>query len=143
MLITYDTPILATDPTLRRQAAHNVELDVAGGGGLQAARYLDLGATGVLVVSGASRLYGLYVANRAAAMRYLKVYNTFSAPQVGTDTPAVTIGLLPTSALQAVLFQGASFSLGIGLAATTGPDDADTGPPAANDVVANVFYAEV
>ena len=36
---------------------------------------------------------------------------------------------------------GLAFAAGIGLRATTGVADADTGAPTANDVVANVWYA--
>lgn len=103
-------------------------------------RNLDVDESGDAGVPIPTRLYGYYVYNNAAAVRYLKLYNTAAAPTVGTDTPILTIPLPAGSAANVGLVGGVPFSKGIGLGATTGVADSDTGAPAANDVVVNLFH---
>jgi hypothetical protein len=113
-------------------------------GGLTVYRTLDLDETGQLVSTGAHQLYGYYIYNNANAARYVKIYNHVDAPVAG-DTPLITIGLAANSAANLASASlasavGIAFSAGIGLRATTGVADADTGAPAGNDIVANLWY---
>jgi hypothetical protein len=124
-----------------RAVPTNVELDTASGGGLSTYRNLDVGTSGANVKSSAGRVYGYYFANRATAWRYLKLYDKATAPVVGTDTPKMTLPLPPESAGHVPFPQGVEFANGIGVGATTGLADTDTGAPTANDVVLNLFYA--
>ena len=82
---------------------------------------------------------GWYLANAAAAIRYVKLYNKATAPDQ-TDTPLLTILLPASSAANIIAPAGIDFTTGISIRATTGVADNDTGAPSANDVVANVFY---
>lgn len=108
-------------------------------GGCTAYRNLNLGVTGVVPKAAPGQLYGWYLANNAAAVRYVKVYDTASTPD-GTFTPVLTLALPANSAANVFLATGMEFLNGIALRASTGVADNDTGAPTANDVIVNVFY---
>jgi hypothetical protein len=115
-------------------------------GGTSIYRNLDVNATGLNIKASGGRLHSVLVTNRANAERFLKLYNTAGAPTVGVNVPVMTIPLDGKTgggqtALTIDLSIGAEFTLGIGIAATTGILDADVGNPGANNVVANIFYA--
>ena len=84
--------------------------------------------------------------NNATTTRFLKFYNATAANvTVGTTTPVITIAI-PGNASDDVTGilnaggHGVAFDTAITVAATTGLADADTGAPAANDVIVNIFY---
>lgn len=78
--------------------------------------------------------------NKAAADRYLKLYNMTSAPTVGTSTPFMTITL--PAGLPFALELQQFFSSGISFALTTGVADNDTGALSAGDITGlNLQYA--
>lgn len=110
-------------------------------GGTLAYRSLNLGSTGELIDVGAVQLYGGKVHNQhASSYRYLKLYNT-ATPPTSSSVPVATIPIKPQSEcdlLGLVGNTGMSFSLGLGIRATTGIADNDTGAPSTNDVVANL-----
>jgi hypothetical protein len=110
-------------------------------GGLSTYKKIDLDETGQLVKNAAGQVFGWYLFNAAVAVRYVKFYDKASAPTVGTDTPLFTLGLPAGAAANVELTNGIAFASGIGIGATTGAADADTGAPAANDLVVAVFYA--
>lgn len=103
---------------------------------------LDVNATGVNIKSSAGQIYGGIAYNQhASSKRYLKLYNKASAPTVGSDVVIFTIPLTASTWTPIIIpEQGAAFGTGIGLGATTGIADADTGAPSANDVVIVLFY---
>lgn len=103
-------------------------------------RNINLVATGVAVKATPGVLYGYYMFNNAAAVRYVKFYNKATAPTVGTDVPFLTIALPASSGANLSFNGGVLFKTGIGIGATTGVADNDTAAPTANDVVVNVFY---
>ena len=104
-------------------------------------RNINLGATGQSVKASNGWMTGYYVVNRHATLeRFIKIYNTAGAPNVGTDVPVITIPLQPQVAANVSLSDHIPFSLGIGIAATTGIADNDTGAPGSNDVVVNIYY---
>src|SRR3990167_8110468 len=109
---------------------------------LQAYRNLDVDETGVLVFAGPVQIFGWYIYNNAATTRYIKLYNKATAPTVGTNTPVITLGL-PAGAAANLMITGSygidEFPLGLGVGATTGVADADTGAPGTNDVVMNLW----
>lgn len=114
-------------------------------GGNSIYRNLDLDETGVSAKTTAGQLYGYFICNRSLAERFVKVYNKATAASVGSDTPAITIPLSAGAADKPFCANvgwdtGIAFSLGISLGATTGLADNNTGAPAANDVVVNIFY---
>lgn len=110
-------------------------------GGCTIFRTLDLDETEEEVKATAGNVYGYYFYNAATSVRYLKFYNaTAASVSVGTTTPVLTFPL-PASAAGHISFGfPVGFATAICVAATTGVADADTGAPAANDVILNVFY---
>lgn len=110
-------------------------------GGYLVKRDIDLDEAGAEnIKAAAGQVFGWYLYNNAASVRYVKLYDKASAPTVGTDTPKLTIALPPAAGAVFLCPLGIQFSSGIGWAATTGVADSDTGAPSANDVVANLFY---
>ena len=114
-------------------------------GGLSLYRNLDLNATGINIKASAGQLYSMVVVNRSNTESFLKFYNKASAPVVGTDTPVMTIPLdakngggQASTVIETSL--GLEFSLGIGIACTTGLADASVATPAVNSIVANIGY---
>lgn len=88
----------------------------------------------------AGQVYGIIVVNTNASARYLKLYNTSSAPTVGTTTPVITIPLPGAGGVSFSLVQGIPFATGISIAITTGAADSDTGAVAENEIIATVLY---
>jgi hypothetical protein len=108
-------------------------------------RSLDLDESEEEVKASAGTVYGLWFSNTATATRFLKFYNATAANvTVGTTTPVLTIALPGNTSddISGVfsIAQGIAFGTAITVAATTGVADNDTGAPAANDVVVNIFY---
>ena len=114
-------------------------------GGCSIFRSLDLDESEEEVKSTAGTVYGVWFSNTATATRFLKFYNaTAASVTVGTTTPVLTLALPGNSTddISGVFSipQGIAFGTAITVAATTGVADNDTGAPAANDVIVNVFY---
>lgn len=112
-------------------------------GGCTTYRNNDLDENGVNIKASAGTVYGLVAMNTNAAARYLRLYNKATAPNSG-DTPRMTILLAAGPSQRDINFAGAmgvDFGTGIGVRATTGSGDADTGAPSANDIYISLFYA--
>lgn len=110
-------------------------------GGCSVFRSIDLDETEEEVKATAGQLYGYYFANLAATVRYIKFYNATAANvTVGSTTPLLTLPVPAGAAGHINLPMAVAFDTAITAAATTGVADNDTGAPAANDVVLNVFY---
>lgn len=105
-------------------------------------RNLDVDESGDSGVVGRLRVFTVIAHNQHATdMRYLKLYDKATAPTVGTDTPKMTIPLKAGEPTVIPVEQdGVLFELGLGVGATTGVADNDTGAPAANDVIINVTH---
>lgn len=122
----------------------------SGGGGSSTPNYhtdtntyrnIDLDETGQNIKATPGVVTGYFISNlHASAVRYIKFYNKATAPTVGTDTPKLTIPLQPKTAANLSASDHIYFSAGIGIGATTGLADNDTGAPGANDVVVNILY---
>jgi len=110
------------------------------GGGLLAFAHLDLGVTGRIAKPLPGRLYGLLVSNAGAAAAYVKLYNKATAP-TQADTPVMTIRVPAAGSVAYDSTIGVGFTAGISARAVTGVADSSTAAPAANDVVAALFYA--
>jgi hypothetical protein len=109
-------------------------------GGLTAYRNLDAGVTGAVVKASSGMCCGGIVANNAAAARFLRLYNKATAP-TASDVPVFTFQLPASSIVNLVFPEYIAFSAGIGLRASTGVADADTGATTTNDVIVNLWYA--
>ena len=112
--------------------------------GLSVHRSLDVDESEEQVKATAGTVYGWYIANRSTATRYVKFYNATAANvTVGSTSPYMTLALpgdTVVSASNLLGGMGIAFDTAICVAATTGLTDADTGAPAANDIIANIFY---
>lgn len=104
-------------------------------------RNIDCDETADVGVARPCRIKSITAFNNAAAVVYLKLYNTAVAATVGTTVPVLTIGLNAKATVQ-IRFgdKGVIFDTGFSPGATTGIADNDTGAPAANDVSINVEY---
>jgi hypothetical protein len=108
-------------------------------------RSIDLDETEEEVKATAGTVFGVWFSNMSTTSRFLKFYNATAANvTVGTTTPLLTLSI-PGNASDDVsgvfsMPQGIKFDTAITVAATTGIADNDTGAPAANDVIVNVFY---
>lgn len=123
-----------------------VDLRVYSSGGATIFRSIDLDESEEEVKASAGRVYGVAFSNMATSTRFLKLYNaTATNVTVGTTTPVITLALPGNASddVSGVLSFpfGISFDTAITAAATTGIADNDTGAPAANDVIVNIFYA--
>lgn len=104
-------------------------------------RNIDIDETGKNIKASAGVITGYFISNlNTSAVRYIKFYNKATAPTVGTDTPFLTIPLQPKTAANLSASDHIYFSAGIGIGATTGVADNDSGAPSNNDVVVNIFY---
>lgn len=103
---------------------------------------LDVDENGVVVASAPRKIRYFYVYNTAVTEVYLKVYDKATAP-TNADTPIHTF---PIPARAGAVLNAVSsetpFEDGIGLRATTGIADNDTGAPAANQVIVNLGIVE-
>lgn len=94
------------------------------------------------VKASAGRLYSIQGANVAASARYLKLYNSASAPTAGSGTPVKTLYLPPSSAFAFDWAMGLTFSTGIGFTLVTGSaDNSSTSVTAADILALNLDYA--
>jgi hypothetical protein len=115
-------------------------------GGLSIFRSLDLDESEEEVSSGPCAVYAIWITNTATTTRWLKLYNLTAAnTSVGTSTPLVTLGIPGNTSddIAAHLAAGGFgilFDTALSAAVTTGVADNDTGAPAANDCIVNVFY---
>jgi len=115
-------------------------------GGLSIFRSIDLDESEEEVKGTAGCVYSAWVCNTHTSTLYLKFYNATAANvTVGTTTPVITIPIPGNSAddISAVLTAGGygiMFDTAITVAVTTGLADNDTGAPAANAFIANIFY---
>jgi hypothetical protein len=110
-------------------------------GGLTLHRRLSNGTDSTNVKNAAGQLFWGFVTNTNASARYIKFYNSASAPTLGSGTPVLTFLVPPgSSGLQITAEQGLAFSTGIGYTLSTGAADADTGTVAANEIIVNLGY---
>lgn len=108
--------------------------------GLSAYRNISTLNVGSIVKASPGKVYSIAMSNDIAGDRFVKLYNTAGVP-TAADTPVQVFGLLETDAPVQMSYEGGlDFSLGIGVRATTGIDDADNGAPGANDVIVNIAY---
>ena len=110
-------------------------------GGLTLHRRLSTGTDSTNVKNAAGQLFWGFVTNTNASARYIKFYNSASAPTLGSGTPVLTFLVPPgSSGLQITAEQGLAFSTGIGYTLSTGAADADTGTVAASEIIVNLGY---
>jgi hypothetical protein len=110
-------------------------------GGSTPSRIKSAAGTNATSVKGsAGQLYGFYLYNNTSYPMFLKLYNKATAPTVGTDTPAFTIGIPAFGGCVHEFALGVPFGTGIGYALTGGVADADTTATAVDDVHGVLLY---
>jgi P pilus assembly chaperone PapD len=110
-------------------------------GGLTMHSRLSTGTDSTNVKASAGQVFWGFVTNTNASARYIKFYNSASAPTLGSGTPVARMMIPPgSSGLQITAEQGLAFSTGIGYTLSTGAADSDTGTVAANEVIVNLGY---
>lgn len=137
---------IATDDSVKQ--VHTTQTDgsqktrviPASSGGNSVYRNISMGSGGVNIKSSAGQIYGWFLFNNSGSVRYVKLYNKGSSPSVGFDTPFMTIPLPAGGGANVNFVSGIAFSNGIGICATTGVTDGDTGSPGANEVTVNLIY---
>jgi len=101
------------------------------------------GVNPTLVKDSAGIITNIVAISLAEEVKYLKLYNVPTNPEVGTDTPIMTIPI-PTNTLGAgfviPISNGVNFSQGISFAITGGIADSDTTAILADEVVVNLTY---
>lgn len=117
----------------------------SGSGGTTPYKLICTSSTNSNLVKGsAGNLYSIVAVGLTSTARYLKLYNKATAPIVGTDVPVMTIPVPANTQGAGVAIpyvSGVNFSLGIGIAITSGSADNDTGAVTAGDVILNLTYA--
>lgn len=94
------------------------------------------------VKNASGTLFGIQGANVATSARYLKIYNTSSAPTAGSGTPIKTLYIPASSAFVFDFFRGYTFATGIGFTLVTGSADNNSTSVTAGDILAlNIDYA--
>ena len=95
------------------------------------------------VIARQAKLTGGYLRNRAAAEKYVKLYDKASAPVVATDVPLITLGIPAAGYIglgDIVGTYGMRFSLGIAYAITGAYANTDATATAVGDVDMNLLY---
>lgn len=90
------------------------------------------------------KVFQLSCMNINAAARYVRLYNQTGAPASTDGANILWRGIIPgatTGAGFTIPLNGIQFSTGIGIRASTGIADTDTGSLAANELIFNVEYA--
>lgn len=120
------------------------DASAATGGIASTARLLSAAGTSgdaANVKASAGRLYSIQGYNAAAAVRYLKLYNSASAPTAGSGTPIKTLTLPPSVGFAFDWPLGYSFSTGLGFTLVTGvADNSSTSVTAADILGLNFDY---
>lgn len=102
---------------------------------------IDLDETEEDIKATSGKIYGYYIYNSTAATLYVRFYNATAANTTVGTTAAILVIPVPAGAAANCSFpQGIGFSTALCAAATTGVAANDTGAPAANALVINVFY---
>lgn len=114
-------------------------------GGASAFKRVSTADTNAAVIKDAAgQLCFAHASNVNAAVRYLKLYNTASAPTVGTTVPTFTIAIpgATTGGATAIIQPAVciAFSTGISMALTTEATDAGSTGVAASELVVNIGY---
>ena len=118
-----------------------VEVRLSGSALITPYRNLDIDESGDVVVNSHAHLHSAQITNVSAGTRYLKVYNKATTP-TSSDTPVLTIAIPTLHHIDISLpLSGLEFTNGIGLRATTGVADNDTGAPGTNDLIMFAVYS--
>jgi hypothetical protein len=99
------------------------------------------GSNSNLIKTGKSNLSNLFVVNTSATIKFFKLYNKATAPNVGVDIPLITIPL-PSGqcGFTVPALVGINFSLGLAFAITSGASDGNSGTILSGDIIATFSF---
>jgi len=113
----------------------------ASGDRLQTTRLISAATVNATLVKDApGQVYGVWVSNVNAAVRFLKLYDLAIAPTVGTTVPTHTFMIPAAGILRENWPNGIEFTAGIGFGTTTLVADADTNAISAAESVIHIFW---
>lgn len=92
------------------------------------------------VKNAAGNLYGFEISNTNAAARYVRFYDSASAPTMGTTPIKKTVQIPGNATVIRAYPVGLSFGSGIGFSTTTAMGDADTSTVGAGDLSIDLDY---
>lgn len=99
------------------------------------------GVAGTNLKNSAGRLYGWHITNLTTTLYVVRAYNTTGSATVGTDTPKLTIPVLPSDwTFMVPSGPGVPFSAGISYGHTNAIGTTSTGAVAASALAINWFY---
>tara|TARA_R110000782_G_scaffold262601_1_gene354788 strand:+ start:2267 stop:3202 length:936 start_codon:yes stop_codon:yes gene_type:complete len=103
----------------------------------------SVGVNAVSLKSSAGNIGILHIVNGSAGLRYFKLYNQTTTPNVGTDVPMITVAISPASGSTFILpaLVGINFDVGIAYACLLAVADDGTTPfTVAGEVTAMIAY---
>lgn len=93
------------------------------------------------IKNSAGRVYSMTLYNASTSIRYVRLYNTNTAPTMGTTTPYIVVAVQPSTSKElAFHLFGMLFSTGISIAITGGATDLDNTAVSAGDVRVLIAY---
>jgi len=95
------------------------------------------------VKASAGKVHWMYVTNTNAAVRYMKVYDSASAPTAGSGTPVLRLAIPAAATGAGFVFasaSGLSFASGIGFTLVTGAGDSASTGVGADEIQVNIGY---
>jgi hypothetical protein len=115
--------------------------NAVGTDGIEALQNLDIDETEDDVKTSPGKVFGWYFYNDGASEVYVKLWNATAANvTVGSTAAKITLGIPAGSGANVLMETGINFDTAISVGATTGSATADTGAPAASQVVGTIFY---
>lgn len=125
-------------------AAYMALRAITTGGATPFQRVSTADTNAAVIKDSAGQICSVVASNVNAAVRYLKLYNTATAPTVGTTVPLHTLAIpgATTGGVSATVQPAVciAFSTGISMALTTEATVAGTTGVAASELVVNVTY---
>ena len=133
---------LQVDANGRIHIVPEVKPGPATSGGCSSYSKLSAGTSAdeVSVKATPGQIYGIRVSNTNASARYLKIYNSATAPTLGAGTPVRRIKVAGNSERDIVFPVGLEMTTGIAFALTTGAADSDANRVAANEIIVELEY---
>jgi len=130
----------ATDQFLRQQVIVADSSATAAGGNTVSAYISAATTNSTNVKATAGRIFSVVACGASATARYIKIYNSASAPTCGAGTPVLRLVAPANGCTEAMDPLGLAFSAGIGFCITGAAADADATAVLASDTYLTFGY---
>lgn len=123
-------------------ALGTVAITAATSGGYSSSKVVAAATTNATnIKASAGQVAGwTFVNNNTSSFRYVKFYDSASAPTAGSGTPVWVVGLPPGGGSNLILPTGIVCTSGIGYTIVAGAADSDATAIAISEVVGGIFY---